>query len=229
MKSVKNQKNMNMKNVKKKDKARLFSSAHIRNVLILFGMIFALGVVKIIYQGTLSDDAYRPGVVIENHYESEWLGLSFDTPEGFEMASKSEVEKLQKESAARYRQQMQGSRSNVEMMAKSENGTSITVMLWDMGGNKMTAKQYSEGSRDTLLQNYGKDLEFSEEGEVTSVQLAGQEYEHLKMQFGEEKDEVCSESYTRVIGDYAVIIGILYTPENTVERDAVVSALQQNS
>ena len=168
----------------------------------------------------------QTGKITGTHYESEMLGISFDAPEGFEMSSQDQIDEQLKSSVSFANVMKSTSGRRMEMAAISEKGTSVSVITWNMEGDDMSAEQYVESSKKTVMQQYETKVKFTNDGEIFSKKIAGETYECLKLDFTSDDTKRCSESYVRMVDGYAVLIGIAYGPENTAERNAVLEAVK---
>lgn len=59
----------------------------------------------------------------------------------------------------------------MEMAAISEKGTSVSVITWNMEGDDMSAEQYVESSKKTVMQQYETKVKFTNDGEIFSKKL----------------------------------------------------------
>lgn len=217
--------------MKKKVEKRNFQSVkqkpgYIKRVLppLLVVVLAIMGMV--IIEMIMEKDSYKPGKIEGMHYESEMLGFSFDAPEGFEMSSQEQIDEQIKSSVSFANVLKSTSGRRMEVAAISKNGTSLSVITWNMEGDDMTAKQYIESSKKTVMQQYATEVEFENDGKVFSEEIAGETYECLKLDFTSDETKRCSESYVRMVDGYAVLIGVAYGPENVAERDAVLEAFK---
>lgn len=218
--------------MKKKVEKRNFQSlkqkpGYIKRVLppLLVVILAIMGMVLI--EMIMEKDAYKPGKIEGTHYESAMLGFSFDAPEGFEMSSQEQIDEQIKSSVSFANVLRSTSGRRMEMATISEKGTSVSIITWNMEGDDMTAKQYIESSKKTVMQQYAEEVEFKNNGKVFSEEIAGETYECLKLDFTSDDTERCSESYVRMVDGYALLIGVAYAPENVAERDAVLAAFKE--
>ncbi len=215
----------------KKVEKRKFQSVktkqgYVRTALpLLLVVVFAI-MGLVIVEMIMEKDSYKPGKITGAHYESEMLGISFDAPEGFEMSSQEQIDEQLKSSVSFANVLKSTSGRRMEMAAISEKGTSISVITWNMEGDDMSARQYVESSKKTVMQQYATEIEFTNEGEIFSDKIAEQTYECLKLDFTSDNTKRCSESYVRMVDGYAVLIGVAYAPENTAERDALLASIK---
>ena len=199
---------------------------YVRTALpLLLLVVFAI-MGLVIVEMIMEKDSYKPGKITGTHYESEMLGISFDAPEGFEMSSQDQIDEQLKSSVSFANVMKSTSGRRMEMAAISEKGTSVSVITWNMEGDDMSAEQYVESSKKTVMQQYETKVKFTNDGEIFSKKIAGETYECLKLDFTSDDTKRCSESYVRMVDGYAVLIGIAYGPENTEERDAVLDAVK---
>ena len=199
---------------------------YVRTALpLLLLVVFAI-MGLVIVEMIMEKDSYKPGKITGTHYESEMLGISFDAPEGFEMSSQDQIDEQLKSSVSFANVMKSTSGRRMEMAAISEKGTSVSVITWNMEGDDMSAEQYVESSKKTVMQQYETKVKFTNDGEIFSKKIAGETYECLKLDFTSDDTKRCSESYVRMVDGYAVLIGIAYGPENTAERDAVLEAVK---
>ena len=216
-------------NIEKKERTRMkkvekrnFQSVKTKPGYVRTALPLLLLVVFVI----MEKDSYKPGKITGTHYESEMLGISFDAPEGFEMSSQDQIDEQLKSSVSFANVMKSTSGRRMEMAAISEKGTSVSVITWNMEGDDMSAEQYVESSKKTVMQQYETKVKFTNDGEIFSKKIAGETYECLKLDFTSDDTKRCSESYVRMVDGYAVLIGIAYGPENTAERDAVLEAVK---
>lgn len=217
--------------MKKVEKKRNFQSleqkpGYIKRVLppLLVVILAIMGMV--IIEMIMEKDSYKPGKIEGTHYESQMLGFAFDAPEGFEMSSQEQIDEQIKSSVSFANVLKSTSGRRMEMATISENGTSVSIITWNMEGDDMTAKQYIASSKKTVMQQYASEVKFENDGEVFSEEIAGETYECLKLDFSSDDTKRCSESYVRMVDGYALLIGVAYAPENIAERDAVLGAFK---
>ncbi len=201
-------------------------SGYVRTVLPLLLVIILAIMGLVLVEMVLEKDSYKQGKITGRHYESEMLGISFDAPEGFEMSSQEQIDEQLKASVSFANVFKSTSGRRMEVAAISKNGTSLSVMTWNMEGDDMSAEQYIESSKKTVMQQYTEDVEFTNDGEIFSQELAGETYECLKLDFTSDEVKRSSESYVRMVDGYAVLIGIAYGPEHKAERDAVLESIK---
>ena len=153
-------------NIEKKERTRMkkvekrnFQSVktkpgYVRTALpLLLLVVFAI-MGLVIVEMIMEKDSYKPGKITGTHYESEMLGISFDAPEGFEMSSQDQIDEQLKSSVSFANVMKSTSGRRMEMAAISEKGTSVSVITWNMEGDDMSAEQYVESSKKTVMQQY---------------------------------------------------------------------------
>ena len=186
---------------------------YVRTALpLLLLVVFAI-MGLVIVEMIMEKDSYKPGKITGTHY-------------GFEMPSQDQIDEQLKSSVSFANVMKSTSGRRMEMAAISEKGTSVSVITWNMEGDDMSAEQYVESSKKTVMQQYETKVKFTNDGEIFSKKIAGETYECLKLDFTSDDTKRCSESYVRMVDGYAVLIGIAYGPENTAERDAVLEAVK---
>lgn len=136
---------------------------------IVVGCFAIMGLV--IVEMIMEKDSYKPGKITGTHYESEMLGISFDAPEGFEMSSQDQIDEQLKSSVSFANVMKSTSGRRMEMAAISEKGTSVSVITWNMEGDDMSAEQYVESSKKTVMQQYETKVKFTNDGEIFSKKL----------------------------------------------------------
>lgn len=195
-------------------------------VILAIVVVFGAGCV---YFRTVSDknqkvkEAYKVGTIEGNHYESEWLGLQFDAPEGFHMYTRKELNYRTEEAE----EEVSDSGMTMDMCASSNEVGSVTITVEKREDEQMSAEKYVQEQRDSMLENDGKGMEFQDKGDLFTETIAGQEYAGMKMEYTLDDLNMCEETYVRMIDDCVVVIKFVYEPGDTDGRDSMYQALRQ--
>lgn len=127
---------------------------------------------------------YTKGVMTETGFESEYLNLKFTLPEGFVMATEEEINSMMDIGADAMG--LDGTSVDYtklstvyEMMAVGSTGVpNVSLAVEKLALSNMTVDQYLDALKSQLSNLSNVNYEFRD---ITSVEIAGQEYKKLDM------------------------------------------------
>lgn len=192
--------------------------------LIFVVVILTFGFIK--FTKPQKKEAYKEGKIEGNHYESTWLGIQFDAPEGFYMYPREELEERAED--ARETDDISGKYDmSIDMCAVSDQIGSVTVTVEKREKPDETPDEYADAVRQSQLKNNGPNMQFENEGEISEEMFAGEKYTCLKLQYTLEELRLCSERYIRMKQDCVIVIEFQYDPGDTAGRDVMYQAVRE--
>ena len=167
---------------------------------------------------------YEKGILSSTGFESEYLNLRFEVPDGFIMATEEEIFGMMSFGADAVgvdRKSIDYARITTvyEMMVSAPEGTpNIIVMVEKLPQDNITLEQYFDA---VLTQLSGLNYQF---GEITSIELLGQSYQQL-ISTHEMNGRALSQKYMlRLIDDRVVGFIATSTPDTEDELDTLIQA-----
>lgn len=180
----------------------------------------------------VKEEPYVQGTVSGNHYESAWLNMKADFSDQFIMATQEEIEQAQ--SAGSEEMLTEDGKELVEeatvineMMVVGIYGIpNCTIAVEKLPLANYTTAQYLEASKANIEASVTEDVGVTLDPEITKVEIAGQEYQCLKMVITTEGVELNSDIYLRVKDSYGVMINVTYNADSAAAKDEILAAFQ---
>ncbi len=188
--------------------------------------------------GVEGDDVmFAPGVLDDDIYTSEWLGLSFTPSEKMEMADAVELELLMSPpESAYYTDEATGEEkidysklgTVYDMLATNIETNGSALVMAQYADDEMTAESYIESLKKELEGQLAGESELGEViyGEIKTVKLAGEKYTAFEYSVSAGAVTLRQTMYIRKVGDR--IANICFTYSDTAEFDAFVSCFKKN-
>jgi hypothetical protein len=197
--------------------------------VIIFGM-FLLSGCGSNGEGTFAGTTYEKGILTETTYESEYLNLRFELPDGYTMGIEAIVNELAEfDDEIIYQDAgntlVDFSKANLvyEMFAATPDiYPSVYLMVEKLPSKDTTVKQYL----DSLEKQFtgGEDLGYTIESKRGTNVVAGQSYTRMNLEINYVGIEVLQYFLTRKIDDRAVSFIITYEKGTEAEADKLLSA-----
>ncbi len=166
-------------------------------------------------------DDYVKGIITETGWESQWLDLRYTAPEGMEMASEAELNKLMglgEQLDSEDYEQLQREYANLylvqEMRSVDGNGTSVFVTVEKSSSSSLTAEKYIDALSKSLALASAIQYEIPESPET--VDIAGKDFLKLAVSADFNGKKSYQDYYVRVRNKRILHIIVTYN-EDTVE------------
>lgn len=169
--------------------------------------------------GDEADDGYTRGKITDTTYESEWIGLRYELPEGFTMSSEKEMDAiLEAGGELLYEDKVDDIVDYAkmvmvyEMMAKDRYGDVITLFV-----------EQTKFDIDTYVAAIKLQMENVDTIEVTmddgvTVEVGGVEFEKYSLVLDYGGMEVKEDYYLRKQGDRMICMLLGYSNDEAVEK-----------
>lgn len=183
--------------------------------------------------GANTGKTYEKGILTETTYESEYLNLRFELPEGFNMGIKSIVDDFAEfEDEIIYQDAdntiIDFTKANVvyEMYADTPDiYPSVYLMTEKLPSQNTTVKQYLNYIDKKFTG--GEDLGYTIESKRGAAVVAGQSYTRMNLEINYLGIEVLQYFLTRKIDDRAVSFIVTYKKGTEAEADRLLSAFSE--
>ncbi len=160
-------------------------------------------------------DEYIKGIITENGWESEWIGIRYTTPEGMNMSSEEELDEvmgLGKEVLADDYTERQLAYAEMvsvyEMMSVDEAGATNVFVTVEKLPKTLTTEEFVDLMINNLECVTAIQYEISSRDEM--VTIGAREFNKVACKADYQGVAMCQDYYTTVIGDRAVTIAITY-------------------
>jgi hypothetical protein len=180
---------------------------------------------------------YKKGSSTRTGFESKYLNLKFSAPEGYIMASASDLEGLVEFSGdILYTDQEKKTidfakaRIVYEMIVASPNGTpTITVAVEKLPMGHMTAEQYLDEFTAALKSQFEKKkiTEHTISDEKTSVEFAKQSFLQISATVKDKGEEVKQDFLVRKYDDRMLVITVSYTVNTKNNMDTLLNRFSE--
>ena len=176
----------------------------------------------------ISEDDFEKGTVTDTTFESSYLNLKFDLPEGFIMHTEEELLQLTNVSADNIgldEDEYDYAMANTvyEMMASDLTGTpNIIVMEAKVDIENITDEEYLEQVKVGLESMGATAYEIEDDNETVSI--AGQDYLSFTATTEVSGISMTQEYYTRKIGNRMASIIVSYDDNTIDEKDALMNS-----
>ncbi len=172
------------------------------------------------------------GIVTENGWESEYLGLRYTAPEGMAMSTEEELnammglgEEVISEDFSELQLEYAKMSSVYEMMSTDEMGiTNVVVTAEKLLVNGMDAEAYADAVRQGLESVSQIDYTISEENEA--VTIAGLDFIKVSSVADYSGVSMYQDYYIGIIGDRALSIAVTYVDQSAELAEQVVNAFE---
>ncbi len=176
-----------------------------------------------------SKDNYEKGTLTDTSFESKYLNLKFDLPEGYTMFTEQQLfEKLKRDSKLVLGDLNEdefdyvNARLVYEMVAKSTANTpSIIISIEKLDSSDITEQEYLSFLKENIKDYI--DLATVNKEDKT-VELAGQNYLSNEFEYDVSGQKVMQDYYLRRIDRRMVQIIITYT-EDSANKDILINSL----
>lgn len=183
---------------------------------------------------------YAPGTVDGNHYESEWMNVRIDLPEGFVMATEEEIANIQ-EAGVQFLDDEEKDKLNnaldegttfYEMMAATLTGSpNVNISVEKLPYKNATAEQYADVTKEVVEKSMTNGMTASFQDGTTDAVLGGQEYKCIAGTANVQAEGVSADlnmdMYIRVQDGYAIVVNITYTADTVAQKDELLAAFQE--
>ncbi len=170
---------------------------------------------------------YTKGTLIENGWESEWLGLRFTAPEGMVMSTEEELA-----ATMGLGQEILAQDFTEQQLAYAELATVYEMMCTDaMGSNvilmaeklpiALSAEQYIEVLSEQITSVTAVQYEVESDDEV--VTLGGIDFNKLACVADYEGVSLCQDYYVTVKDNRAVALAVTYTDATADVSDTILN------
>jgi len=173
--------------------------------------------------------AYERGIITETGFESKYLNLKFDLPQGFVMASDEEMLEIMKiGNEALETSKLEVNFANLttvyEMMASAPIGfPNVSLMVEKLIISGITTDKYSAALRKTLAGVSAVNYVIGDD--ITTVEIAGQSYKQLSASlpdFGIIQNYIFRKSGNRMISFITT-----YTPDTNQEMKMLMDGFSK--
>ena len=174
-----------------------------------------------------SGDAYQKGILTDVGFESEFLGLRFETPADFIMATEEELAasiETGKDAMTLSEAQIDYAEltSVYEMMVASPTGSpNIIVAVEKLPLSNISEEQYFD-SLKTILPNQTALTYFFDDAVIEDVTLAGQAYKALILDATANGMEIKQEYIIRRIGNRMLALIVTYTADTEDAKNSLL-------
>lgn len=169
------------------------------------------------------EDTYVKGTITEDGFESEWIGLSFQVPEGMIMATQEEMDALMQQGTESIFGEKVASgivdyacyNMVYEMQATYAIGApSVQILVEKASYRGMTAEAYADLWLDTLQLVENKGVVCTVHDTLSNVELAGQEYMSMTVELDYAAGAVVKQRYyIREKDGRMIVIALTYVDE----------------
>lgn len=172
---------------------------------------------------------YEKGIVTEDGWESEWLGIRYKAPAGMKMSTEEELNEIMELGREMLSQGDSGVQpadpevaSVLEMMSTDEGGTINVILTAEKLSGELTGQDYAEALMQKLLDV--SVAEYQVAGSNEALKLGGLAFHKVTCQADYQGAALYQDYYVTVFGDRAVTIAVTYSEESAETAKTIVDA-----
>lgn len=150
------------------------------------------------------DVDYKKGTVTDTTYESEFVGVKYTAPEGWEIVSQQELDAMEAQTG-----------TACELQAYNPaDGSSVNIILEKLPADTITEEMYI----NSIVNSVEKAAEFDVENisDSETYELAGQTYKVLSFTVSQNDVVYYQKYYVRQKGEYMIVVSAVSQSEDVV-------------
>jgi len=173
------------------------------------------------------DETYTKGTLTDTSFESRFLNLRFDLPDGFIMATEEDMAELMNIGAETFGIESEAVdyaliSTVYEMMATAPLGAPNVILIAEkLVFRNMTEEQYLNALKAQLSEVPGVDYTFP--GDTESVVIAGETYSKLVTELSAHGQTMYQDYIFRRLGDRMIGFIVTFTAETREDMKALMS------